>query len=306
MRIAQLGHGRWGATLRRAFESLDGVELVLVCDPDEAARARSPVETASDAEAAFARSDVDAIVIATPPELHHEHACAALRAGKHVFVEKPLALAVDDAQELVTLAARGGRTLMVGHVVLFDEAAQWIKRFLDAGGLGEVQRASFHRTGRQRADRTVGALWNLAPHDVSLADYWFGGAPSEVEAFGWSSRPDGLEEESLVRWRYARGPEIDIRVGWLARDGARRAVLVGSDSTVVYETAPQTRLTVYRAGTAQIVELAPREPLRVEVEHFVESIRGGWAPLSDGESGLRVVSTLAAARRCLSFEPLAS
>jgi predicted dehydrogenase len=305
MRIAQLGHGRWGAKLRRAFESVDGVELVLVCDPVAAARDRSPVATAASEQVAFARDDIDAIVIATPPELHHEHARAALSAGKHVFVEKPLALAVDDARELVTLAARDGRTLMVGHVVLFDEAVQWIKRFLDAGGLGEVQRASFRRTGSLRADRTVGALWNLAPHDVSLADYWFG-APSDVEAFGWTSRPDGLDEESLLRLRYARGLAIDIRVGWLDSEGARRAVLVGSDSTVVYETAPETRLTVYRAGTAQVVELAPREPLQAEVEHFVESIRVGRVPLSDGESGLRVVSTLAAARRSLSFEPLAS
>lgn len=302
MRIAQLGHGRWGVKLRQAFSRVEGVELVLVCDPDRAAREAAPVPTAADPEAAFARDDIDAIVIATPPELHHQHARGALLAGKHVFVEKPLALAIDDAQELVGLAARGGHTLMVGHVVLFDAAAQWIKRFLDAGGLGEVQRVSFRRSGALRSDRTVGALWNLAPHDVSLADYWFG-APSEIEAFGWSSRADGLDEESLVCLRYERGPEIDIRVGFAVADRARRAVLVGSDSTIVYEAAPETRLTVHRSGSAQIIELSPREPLQAEVEHFVECILRGGVPLSDGASGLRVVSTLAvAAERCLPGE----
>jgi predicted dehydrogenase len=308
MRIGQLGVGNWGRHLVRVLSELPrelpGVELVAVCDPDPRARGRVPpgVEVCCHEAALFERGDLDAVVIATPPDLHHPQAKRALERGLHVFVEKPLARRLAHAEELVALARERALVLMVGHVVLYAAAARWVRDYLAAGHLGDVHHAELARLKWSRARRDIDALWNLAPHDIALANFWFGEEPCAVRSTGVSVLGTGLDDVAHLELDYPSGRAAHIHVSSVEPNETRRAVIVGSGGTLLHrESAEGARVTVYRGGLdggpGWSPEIAAGEPLRAEARHFIDCVARGAAPLSDGKSGASVVAVLEAATR---------
>lgn len=324
VRLAQVGYGYWGRNLLRAFAKAPGGQLVAACDAagDAVAALRRDhpgVEVAESFASLLARRDVDAVIVATPAGEHFAQARAALAAGKHVFVEKPLATSVAEARELVTLAARASRTLMVGHTFLYNDAVRWVKDYIDRGELGELYYANFQRLNLGRVRRDVDALWNLAPHDVSIALHWFGESPADVRAQGVSFLQPGIDDVSFLTLRFPSGRFAHIHVSWLDPSKTRRAVVVGSRKMVQYDdTSADMRIMVFdkgidrrrldtelggfetfdqfqlvqRAGDVWVPHVRFREPLQVEAAEFLESIAQGRPPLTGGPSGLAVVETL--------------
>lgn len=328
LKLAQVGYGYWGRNLMRVFSGAQGATMVAACDSLPAARDAihklyPDLELHEKYGELLARPDLDAIIVATPANQHYSQVKDALSAGKHVFVEKPMAMSVEEARELSELADRKNLRLMVGHTFLFNDAVRWIKDFIDRGEMGEVYYAYFQRLNLGKVRQDVDALWNLAPHDVSIANYWFGEKPSEVHAHGASFLQPGIEDVSFLSMQFPSGRFAHIHVSWIDPSKTRRAVIVGSSKMVLYDdTSPDMRIVVYdkgidrkkldtslddfstfdqfqlvqRAGDIWIPRIQFREPLQLEAAHFVECVSEGKRPLTDAQNGLDVVETLVAAQ----------
>jgi predicted dehydrogenase len=327
IRVALAGVGHWGPNLLRNFHNPERSAVLWAIDPDEArlavTRARFPgVRTAADVEPALADGDVDAVVVATPTSTHHALAKAALERGKHVLVEKPIATDVGHGRELCELAARGGRVLMVGHVFLYNPAVQQVKRYLDEGRLGRVYYVSMVRTNLGPIRHDVNAAWDLAAHDLSIANYWLGGGPAAVSATGGTWINDGVEDAIFATLRYPGDVLVNLHVSWLNPRKVRDVTVVGAQAMLTFDdmnlTEPlrlydkrvtDTRTTVayvdtfasfrasIREGDIVIPKVAPGEPLKAECEHFLECIESGRAPLTGGAEGVAVVEALEAMAR---------
>jgi predicted dehydrogenase len=328
LNLAQAGYGYWGRNLLRAFASVKGAKLVAACDNAAEARAAlandyPALDVAESYPALLTRPDLDAVIVATPADQHYDQVKRALEAGKHVFVEKPMSRTVAEAKELIELAERQRRILMVGHTFLFNDAVRWVKDYINRGELGEVYYAYFQRLNLGRVRQDVDALWNLAPHDISIAQYWFGEKPISVNLSGASFLQPGIDDVSFLSLRYPSGRFAHVHVSWIDPSKTRRAVIVGSAKMVLYDdTSPDQRIVVYdkgidrkkldtalgeyktfdqfqlvqRAGDVWIPYIKFREPLRLEAEHFVECATQGKRPLTDGQNGLDVVEALVAAQ----------
>ena len=242
VRVALVGYGYWGPNLARNLAGDPAAQLVLICDRD-AERAKKiaslypGVAFECSLDAALARKDVDAVVIATPSGLHFQHAKLALSAGKHVMVEKPLAHDVAEAVELASLAASKGLVLMVGHTFLFNNLVHEVKRRIDADELGEVFYVYSQRLnlGRFRVDSDV--VWTLAPHDISILNLWFGGRPKRVSGRGHSyiHRASGVAEIAYVHLEYDEGRSAHLHLSWLDPQKRREMIVVGSKRMLVYD-----------------------------------------------------------------------
>lgn len=303
-RIGLVGVGRWGTKLCRriaAFaEERDDVSFVAVADVDPEAQSRArtlaPVRVTDDIASMWA-DDIDAVVIATPPRMHYAHAKAALLAGKHVLVEKPLATNADHARELVEVADAMGCTLMVGHILLFAESIRWVKRYVDSGRAGRIRHAFFQRINTGRVRRTVDAMWNLAPHDLAIADFWFGDAPQSVHAVGRSVLESEHDDASLIRLRYPCGGAACIMVSWLSGVHERRACVVTDRCVIECDELADEPIVIHEGSKRWSPEIDQGEPLGAELEHFIHCIRAEGEPVASGQEGLAVVSTLEAADR---------
>jgi predicted dehydrogenase len=318
------GAGYWGIHHVRVFASEPRANLVALCDPSEAALKRAGRLAPA---AALTRSfdelldnpAVEAIVLATPAKMHAAQAIAALRRGKHVLVEKPLALSVADAEATVAAAREAGRVLLVGHLMLYHPALIRLRQLVSSGELGEVFYLHAIRVnlGRLRTDEN--ALWSFAPHDLSMIDHLMGGAlPLDVAARGQSYLQAGVEDVVFVSLKYASGVMAHIQLSWLDPRKERRLTLVCSKKMVEFDDVSSEKLKIYdkgyerppefaqyaeyltiRQGDIHIPHLAMSEPLVLEARHFLDCIATGAAPLSDGESGLRCVRILDAAQTSL-------
>lgn len=317
-RIAVLGCGAWGVNHVRVWYELG--HLQLVCDPDpaglEAARITAPgVEVRGDPQEAFAREDIDAVVIASPAATHADLAVAAIDAGKDVLVEKPLAISVWDAEKIVDLAAARGRVLMVGHVLEYHPAVVRLRELVEAGSLGKVLYVYSNRLNFGRVRTEENALWSFAPHDIALFLRLLGELPTEVAARGGAYLSDGVADTTLMSLRFPRSVHAHVFVSWLHPFKEHRVVVVGDEKMAVFDdTAPwDEKLLVYphrvdwlggrvpvaRRAAADAVPLDYAEPLRRECEEFVGAVRSRSRPLTDGQSGLAVLRVLAAAQRSL-------
>jgi predicted dehydrogenase len=324
IRVAVVGAGAWGINHVRAFARTKGAELVRICDPsDEAlARARQLVPTARtgrDVGDALADPDVDAVVLATPAIHHAAHARAALEAGKHVLVEKPLALSPADAIAATAAAARAQKTLMVGHLMLFHPAVGHLKKLVDAGELGKLYYLYAVRVNLGRVRRDENAMWSLAPHDVSMILHLTGEMPASVSARGGSYLQPSIADVAFLNLRFPSGILAQIQLSWLDPRKERRLTVVGSQKMVELDDAhPTEKLRIYdkgvdrpptfteygeyltlRSGDIVIPRVAMHEPLDLECRHFIECCETGKRPLTDGESAVRVVEVLAAAEASL-------
>jgi predicted dehydrogenase len=313
--VGVAGLGYWGPNLARNFAGLEGAELTWCADPDDAARARIQhahpgVRTTADIEDLLADDELDAIVLATPVPTHAELAARVLNAGKHCFVEKPLAQSVAEAETAVTAAAQNNKTLMVGHLLEYHPGVRKLKELTDAGELGDrIYYIYGNRLnlGKLRADEN--ALWSLGAHDVSVVLHLAQEDPVEVVAHGQSYVRENVEDVVFCFLRFPSGLSAHLHLSWLDPHKERRFTVVGSQRMATFDDmAAEGKVTVYdkgfdedargygeyitRAGGSFSPPISNAEPLRVECEHFIHSIATGEAPRSDGASGLRVVRVL--------------
>jgi len=314
--VGVAGLGYWGPNLARNFAAIPGCELAWLCDGDPAALERVGTAIPSarrtgDLADLLADDALDAVVLATPVRTHATLAEEVLRAGKHCFVEKPLAQSVGEAERAVEAARAAGRTLMVGHLLEYHPGVAKLKEIADGGELGDIHYIYSNRLnlGKLRADEN--ALWSLGAHDVSVLLHLAGEAPFEVQARGESYMRRGIEDVVFAFMRFPSGLAAHLHLSWLDPHKERRFTVVGSRRMATFDDMDlERKVTVYdkgfdqsatswgeyitRSGDIWSPSIGNREPLRLECEHFVECLREGRAPLSDGASGLRVVRVLAA------------
>jgi len=327
IRVAVIGAGHWGPNLIRNFHSGGGASVVAQVVDASAARLeqlapRYPgVRFGSDVGAALADRAVDAVVIATPTATHFSICKQALEAGKHVLVEKPITTAAAEAAALGALAAKQGRVLMCGHVFLFNPAVRKVKQLIDQGELGRVHYLSMARTNLGPIRGDVNAGWDLASHDISIADHWLGAGATAVSAVGGVYVNPGVHDVVFATLRYPNGVLVNLHSSWLnprkARDitvvGARRMLTFDDldllepirvydkgvkDDAGVVDTFAGFRSSV-REGDITIPRVAMGEPLKAECDHFLDCIATGKAPLTGAAMAGSVVRTLEAMTKSL-------
>ena len=321
LRLGVAGLGYWGPNLARNFAALPGVELAWVCDTSDERRAaaatRFPFARATASIDDLLDDDtLDAVVIATPVPTHADLAVQVLQAGKHCFVEKPLAVNVADAERAARAAEAAGRVLMVGHLLEYHPGVRMLAELASSGELGDLYYLYGNRLnlGKLRTDEN--ALWSLGAHDVSVVLALAGEEPTEVTSRGESYMNPGIEDVVFGYLRFPSGLAAHLHLSWLDPHKARRFTVVGSKRMATFDDMDlERKVTVYdkgfdedarnwgeyivRSGDIYSPRIPNVEPLRVECEHFVESIREGTTPRSDGHSGLRVVRVLEALQQAL-------
>lgn len=328
--IAMLGLGYWGPNLVRNLVSLEGAKLTALCDLDvkraESFRQRfcPDARVIGDYRQLADDAEIDAVVIATPIRTHYELGSFLLAAGKHVFIEKPLARTTEECRKLIDLAALHNRVLMVGHVFEYNVAVQKIKQYIDGGELGKLFYVYSQRVNLGRIQHDVNALWSFAPHDISILNYWFGQEPVRISARGFCYLNTGVEDVVFVTLEYPNGVGAHLHLGWLDPRKVRLMTLVGSKKMLVYDDVSlDAKIRIYDKGIADLDNFleAPDsfaqfqfqlrvgdlvvptiqfgEPLQSECRHFINCITTGAPPNTDGQNGLRVVKALEAAERSL-------
>jgi len=321
IRVGVVGLGYWGPNLARNLAAIPGCELTWLCDASPQARARiepSFPGARATGELAELLDDelLDAVVLATPVPTHAELAVAVAQAGKHCFVEKPLATNSADAERAVAAAERAGRILMVGHLLEYHPAVARLKELISSRQLGELYYIYGNRLnlGKLRADEN--ALWSLGAHDVSVVLHLIGEEPVECLAQGACYVRAGVQDVVFCYLRFPSGIVAHLHLSWLDPHKERRITVVGARRMATFDDMLiEGKLTIYDKGFDEDTRswgeyiarsgdiFSPRipnlEPLRLECEHFIESIRSGTPPRSDGHSGLRVVRVLERLQRAL-------
>jgi predicted dehydrogenase len=329
--VAQIGCGYWGPNVLRNFSAQPDcrVKVVAEINPERQAyvRANFPKsETTAAIDTVFTDPEIDAVVIATPASSHYSLTKQALQNGKHVFVEKPLALNTVEAAELVQLAAQNGRLLMAGHTFLYNAAVRYAKKLLDEAELGQLYYIYSQRLNLGQVRSDVNAWWNLAPHDVSILLYLMNGElPISVSATGVSYIQPGIEDVVFANLTWAGGVTAHIHVSWLDPGKVRKMTFVGSRKMVIYDDISEDKITIldkgvdrvpkigeqmdydqfnnyqliHRTGDVWLPHISFHEPLKVEAAHFLECLRTGQAPLTGPKHAHDVVAVLEATQTAL-------
>jgi predicted dehydrogenase len=323
--VAILGAGYWGPNLIRNFSTCKSTRVVMVCDRDRArldhiAPMCPQAILTQTAEDVFKNSGVEAVAIATPVNTHIVLSLAALEAGKHVLVEKPLAGNARDAERIVRRAKELGRTLMVDHTYVYSPAVQKIKSVVDSGELGDIYYIDSVRINLGLFQNDINVLWDLAPHDLSIVDRVLGRLPRSVAAVGVSHTSSELEDMAYLNLDFGESLMATFHVNWLSPVKVRHTIIGGSKRSLVYNDlnpvepikiydcgiqvdqsseARSSILVGYRMGDIWSPNLPREEPLQNVVQHFADCIESGKGPLTDGEAGLRIVRILEAAQRSI-------
>jgi len=308
VRVAVLGAGRWGRNLVANLDALGA--LAAVSDPDPAIRAElvatygQRIAISAEHERVLTDPALDAVVIATPATTHTSLAIEAVRAGKHVFVEKPFTLTVDDAELVVKEAEAAGRTLMVGHLLLYQPAIVWMREFLQSGRLGWVASLYQDRLSLGTVRTVENSLWSLGVHDVAAILYLEGQEPIRIATWGQAIIQPGVQDDMHLHMQFANGAEAHIHNSWLWPERRRRLTVVGTEAMAVYDELNQTvqlhrrrvnaNLSVQDDG-GEVVFRGDPKPLRHELEHFLTCVRDGREPRSGGPSAIEVIRVLSQA-----------
>ncbi len=316
-KLAVVGVGNWGRNLLRSFCALLDEEHVIACDIDahrlQGLRSHYPdVSITSDLSAVLNDSHVEAVVIATPVVTHYALARQSLSAGKHVFVEKPIAMHCSEAQDLIDLAEREQRVLMVDHLLEYHPAIEQLRRSIQQGALGEIFYLYSERLNLGIVRTEENALWSLAPHDISVVLHLLGKEPQCVWAHGARYLQDAIDDMALVMLEFAHSVRAHLHVSWLDPRKARKLVVIGSQRMAIFDDTASQKLLLFKKYMArahnaflphdegaQVVPLPAREPLRAACEHFLSCMQRGEPPRSDGRDGLRVLRVLEAAQRSI-------
>jgi predicted dehydrogenase len=320
---ALVGVGYWGPNLARNLQELPEAELVWICDRDSRAlekigRRYPGANVTTNLDDVLADDDVEAVLIATPVATHGPLAASSLEAGKHVFVEKPLAASSHDARALITLAAAVERVLMPGHTFLYSPPVCAVADLIRSGELGEIYFISTSRVNLGLHQPDVSVIWDLGPHDFSILRYWMGENPLCVSAFSRGCLMPHIPDVAFVNLDFGCGAVAHVELSWLAPSKLRRTTVVGSRKMVVYDdmsnepvrvfdsgvtlpdptTFGEYRLT-YRSGDIVSPRIEPIEPLFLELRDFCAAIRTGATPRSSAEIGHDIVSIVEAAHASL-------
>jgi len=324
VRVGLIGCGYWGPNLARNLHQIPQAKLVACCDLDPQALSKMRmlyphVATTPDYRELLSNPNIEALVIATPPRSHYALAREALEAGKHVLVEKPLAMSSREAETLIALAEERGRVLMVGHIFEYHPAVRKIKALMEAGELGQIYYIYSNRVNLGRVQSDINALWSIAPHDISILLYLLGSMPESVCAHGGTFLNGVVEDVVFIFLSFPGNVLGHVHVSWLDPSKVRRMTIVGSRRMVVYDdVADEGKIKIYdkgvyrkgediygefqyrlHSGDISIPKLDMTEPLRIECMHFAECVRQGCRPQTDGANGLRVVQVLEAAQASL-------
>lgn len=320
--VGVIGCGHWGPNHIRVFSQLSDSQVSMCADPDKerlaAIQKTFPnVDVTVDHKDIFNNSNIDAVCIAAPTNFHYSLTKEALECGKHVLCEKPLAMTPDECQELKDLAKQKKKILMVGHVFLFNAGIVWLKNYIQSGELGRIHYAYAIRTNLGPFRYDVNALWDLAPHDISIFNYLFDGCPISVSGRGQKCLGEKLEDLAFATLEYPDGVLANIHVSWLDPKKVRQITIVGDKKMIVwddldengpiklydkhvektkvfYETYGEFQL-LSKEGSITIPNIDSVEPLKAQGEYFIECIRKKSPPkLSDAQKGLDVVKTLTA------------
>ncbi len=306
--VAVVGCGYWGRNLARSFAELGVLRAIVDADPAVAGReAQKYGAEALDVAACLARDDIAGLAIAAPAELHAELALRGFAAGKHVYVEKPMALTVADGEAMAAAARAAGRVLMVGHLLQYHPAFVTLLSHVRDGALGAVRSAYSHRLslGKTRLEENV--LWSFAPHDVSMLLALFGEEPLQVTGSGGAYLTPGVEDEYRLDMTFSGSRRAHVFASWLHPFKEHRLVVTGEAGMAVFEdsAAGPDKLRVYRhsfdmtrrppepvKAAAEAWPFPADEPLRSECAHFCDCMQTGRAPRTDGAEGLRVLRVL--------------
>ncbi len=323
LRVGVVGLGHWGPNLVRNFAENTRAEVAWLCDRDQralsAAAARHPGARASfELDDLLADPDLDAVVVATPISTHHAIAAAALDAGKHVWVEKPLAVTSEEVADLIERAERGGLVLLPGHIALYSPSVVRIKELIDTGELGDIHFISISRVnlGLHQTDASV--VWDLAPHDLSILRYWLDDLPREVSAMARGCIFPDIPDVAFVNMRFESGTIAHLELSWLSPSKLRRTAIIGSSKMVVYDDTSTEPVRIFDSGASlpdfesfgefQLAYrtgdiLSPRidasEPLALEVADFCAAVLDGTPPRSSLAIGVDVVRSIEAVEESL-------
>lgn len=323
IKIAQIGCGYWGPNLLRNFSSLNNCHLSHVVeisqDRQQYLLSNFPnIDHSKSYNQILEDSSIDAVVIASPANLHFEQAKQALFYNKHVFVEKPMATKVEEVKRLSELANERKLTLMSGHTFLYNDAVRFVKEKIDKGELGDIRYIYSQRLNLGRIRSDIDALWNFAPHDVSIVQYWLGEQePLEITRSGMDFIQNGINDVVFLNLRYD-STLVNIHVSWLDPLKTRKMVVVGSKKMIVYDDVAEDKITIYdkgidkysnlgenmdfdnksntsfhlRSGDVWIPKITYKEPLKTEAKHFLSCIATGQEPLTGSRHSINVVRIL--------------
>jgi len=318
IRVGVVGFGYWGPNLVRNLDKLGDAELVAACDLSDGNLAKLKglypyVETTNDLASLLADFDLDAVVVATSAPSHFAIAKQVIEAGKHCYIEKPMTLKSSESETLVRMADEAGVHLMVGHLMEYHTAINWIRDYIASGELGDVLYLYMQRLNLGKVRAEENAFWSLAPHDVSIALYVLGEAPDFVSARGEDYLRDGVHDVVFANLHFPSGKMANIHVSWLDPHKTRKLTIVGTKKMLVFDDMQATeKIWIYdkgvepkeamaygedltlRFGDITVPHIKMQEPLALEVQHFLDCCESGDVPRSDGRDGLRVVRVLEA------------
>ena len=322
--IAQIGVGYWGPNLLRNLIANKDCNVTTVVDLADERRdfirgLYPSVNVTTDTQQTFDDPSVDAVVIATPAATHFDLAISALKSGKHVLVEKPMARTVDEVEKIGAIAKKNDLTAMVGHTFLYNSAVRYLKQLIDSGELGEIRYIYSQRLNLGRIRSDVDALWNFAPHDVSIVQYLLGDpSPISVVRHGMDYVQSGIDDVVFLNIVYPNKVMAHIHVSWLDPLKIRRTIVVGSRKMVVYDDIAENKIAIYdkgidrmavlgenmdfdnpdflkfnhRSGDVLLPKIQFEEPLKLEIAHFIDCIQNGVECLTGTEHAKKVVEIL--------------
>jgi predicted dehydrogenase len=319
--VGVIGVGYWGPNLLRNFNTTAGAQARWAADLDEGrlahiGRLYPNVQTTRDYRDMLSDDDTHAVVVSTPADTHCKLTCEAFEAGKHVFVEKPMAVSEKECRQMVAASDKAQRKLMVGHTFLFNNAVHRIKQLIDSGELGEIFYVYVNRVNLGLFREDCNVVWDLAPHDIAILNWLLGSTPESLTAVGHSYVQPDIEDVAFINLQYPDRVLAHLHVSWLDPNKVRTITVVGSKKMLVYDDVSNTeKLRVYdkgvnvlphydsfgefqlsyRYGDIVLPRIEDSEPLRNEADHFIQAIREDVVPRSDGYSGLEVVRALEAA-----------
>ena len=324
LNIAQIGCGYWGPNLLRNLVANTGCNVKLVVDPSRERQnyiksLYPAIKVTSNAQEVFEDPEVDAVVVATPVKSHFELAVQMLENGKHVLVEKPMATSVEEVEQIGELADKKSLVAMVGHTFLYNTAVRYVKQLIDSGEMGDIRYIYSQRINLGRIRSDVDALWNLAPHDVSIIQYWLGDPePVSISRMGMDYIQNGVEDVVFLNVVYPHNIMANIHVSWLDPHKVRQMTVVGSKKMVVYDDIAENKIAIFdkgidrmavlgenmdfdkpndfqfnhRSGDVVLPKIGWQEPLKMEIAHFIDCIQNGTECITGVEHAKKVVGIL--------------
>jgi predicted dehydrogenase len=325
LKVGVVGCGYWGPNLIRNFRSLPACQLKIMCDLSQQRLMHlktlyPEVQRAMDYDHMLNGVELDAVVIATAVKSHYPMAKASLLAGKHTFIEKPMASSSEQCEELVEIAQKKGLVLMIGHTFLYSPAVRKIREIVDSGDIGEIRYICARRLNLGLFQEDINVAWDLAPHDISIILSVIGEQPITVNCRGSAHITQGIEDVTTMCLGFAKQRTAIIHSSWLDPRKVREMTIVGSKRMIVYDdVAPLEKIRIFDArvespphydtfaefqyayhyGDMYVPYIKQEEPLKTECQHFLDCIKNGTTPLTDGKQGLELVRILEASTRSL-------